>query len=582
MVSLVRAVSIATMLMGLIALTPASPAQAAGVVGTGNADSCTEAALDAALSGGGLVTFNCGGPATIGLTSEKIIAANTSINGGGLITLDGQDQTRHFWVLDGIDLELTGMTLTGGNGIGADSPGRGGAIFTIFGNITVNGSNISGNSASISGGAIRVVSGTVTISDSAINDNSASRGGAIRSSSVGRVTINNSTLNGNSATGTDGGAIHESTSFVTIQNSTLNENTATGSGGAIRAGRSLTITGSTLNDNTSGSIGGAIRIVGGTLAMTDSTVSNNQADTRGGGIDAAGGSTVTINRSTLSGNETNILGGGVAIVDGTLAITNSTLSGNTANDFGGGFDAQNTPTSIVSSTLTDNSANAGGSISGARGTINVANTIIANSPTGNNCDLGIAGVINSQDYNLSDDDSCDLDQPNDLPNTLAGLAPLGSYGGPTQTHHPLNGSDAIDSANCVNSADQRGVARPQGADCDRGSVEVREPLDLSVLCVDRYTGQVLSPPRGQCAGTQVRIDLPSPRTLSFCISRYTGEISFSFGRPCSSNHIAHVIPGDGDLLACQSRYTGALRAIASAEGCAFDTETPVRISEPAP
>ena len=47
-------------------------AQAAGVVGTGTPGSCTEAALDSALAGGGAVTFNCGpNPATITLSAQK-------------------------------------------------------------------------------------------------------------------------------------------------------------------------------------------------------------------------------------------------------------------------------------------------------------------------------------------------------------------------------------------------------------------------------------------------------------------------------------------------------------------------------
>ena len=49
-----------------LAWSPATSIQAAGAVGTGSAASCTQAALDTALVGGGLVTFNCGAdPVTI-------------------------------------------------------------------------------------------------------------------------------------------------------------------------------------------------------------------------------------------------------------------------------------------------------------------------------------------------------------------------------------------------------------------------------------------------------------------------------------------------------------------------------------
>ena len=45
----------------LLAAKTAAPAAGAGTVGGGTPASCTEAALDAALAGGGSVSFNCGG-----------------------------------------------------------------------------------------------------------------------------------------------------------------------------------------------------------------------------------------------------------------------------------------------------------------------------------------------------------------------------------------------------------------------------------------------------------------------------------------------------------------------------------------
>ena len=59
--------TILVLVMGL----PVPTVRAAGVVGTGTAASCTEAAFANALSGGGTVTFNCGGAATITLTTSS-------------------------------------------------------------------------------------------------------------------------------------------------------------------------------------------------------------------------------------------------------------------------------------------------------------------------------------------------------------------------------------------------------------------------------------------------------------------------------------------------------------------------------
>ena len=74
--------------MTLLSFRPPPSAFAAGVVGTGTPGSCTEAALDAALTGGGSVTFNCGAsPVTITITSVKTITVSTNIDGDGRITI---------------------------------------------------------------------------------------------------------------------------------------------------------------------------------------------------------------------------------------------------------------------------------------------------------------------------------------------------------------------------------------------------------------------------------------------------------------------------------------------------------------
>ncbi len=53
------------------------------------------------------------------------------------------------------------------------------------------------------------------------------------------------------------------------------------------------------------------------------------------------------------------------------------------------------------------------------------------------------------------------------------LRPFAANGGATLTHALNAGSPALDAANPAHcpAADQRGVARPQGAGCDAGSVE---------------------------------------------------------------------------------------------------------------
>jgi photosystem II stability/assembly factor-like uncharacterized protein len=90
------------------------------VVGSGTPDSCTEAALDACLPWGadfnGTVTFNCGpDPATITVTSRKTISTDTTIDGGGLITISGGGTVGVFAVHDsGVKFTVQNLTIARG------------------------------------------------------------------------------------------------------------------------------------------------------------------------------------------------------------------------------------------------------------------------------------------------------------------------------------------------------------------------------------------------------------------------------------------------------------------------------------
>ena len=64
------------------------------VIGTGTAASCTFRSLNAAVSKGGVITFNCGAaPVTIAVTATMNLPTgiDTVIDGGSRITLDGQN-----------------------------------------------------------------------------------------------------------------------------------------------------------------------------------------------------------------------------------------------------------------------------------------------------------------------------------------------------------------------------------------------------------------------------------------------------------------------------------------------------------
>jgi hypothetical protein len=80
-----RHTPLVTLVVLLALALPAPAAHAGGVV-----DTCDEAHLTAALSGGGTVTFTCSG--TITLTSTITIASDTTIDGSGqAVTISGDN-----------------------------------------------------------------------------------------------------------------------------------------------------------------------------------------------------------------------------------------------------------------------------------------------------------------------------------------------------------------------------------------------------------------------------------------------------------------------------------------------------------
>ena len=115
------------------------------VVGKGTAASCTDAALNAGLTGGGVVTFNCGGGlVTIDIstgTGTKTISADTTIDGGSLITISGGNSVGVFSVNTGVNFTVQNLTITHGD---LDTSG---GIYNNGGTLTVTNSTFSGNIA---------------------------------------------------------------------------------------------------------------------------------------------------------------------------------------------------------------------------------------------------------------------------------------------------------------------------------------------------------------------------------------------------------------------------------------------------
>jgi predicted outer membrane repeat protein len=439
------------------------------MVGTGTAGSCTQTALNACLPGGGSfdgsVTFQCGAAAhTIAVTATKTISANTSIDGGGLITIDGGDAVRVFSVDFPRTLTLQNLTIANGQ----TAVGESGGAIENFG--TVNATNCTFIDNSTTGGG---------------------DGGAIENNAA-TLNATGCTFNGNfTRSGGGGGAIDNNGGTANVTSCTFDQNTAqAGNGGAIlNNGGDLDVSGSTFNRNIAAEgNGGAIYNDGGDMNVTTSTFTANGAEGNGGGILTNGG-TCTVTQTTFDRNFTgeDSNGGGIYCNGSTLTLANSTLTRNDADGDGGGLYFDGTNITIKNVTLSNNEAQSGDNIfsNGARGS--VTNTIVAGGS--GNC----SGSIPDSGNNIDDGTSCGFSTMNgSLPATNPALDPTGlaDNGGPTQTIALCTGAgapalctsaspaiNAADNATCasspVNGVDQRAFLRfpPGNPVCDIGAFE---------------------------------------------------------------------------------------------------------------
>ncbi len=211
---------------------------------------------------------------------------NIAIEGPGvdLLTIDARDQTQGFYVLAGADVELSGLTITGGY-----SSNHGGAIYTR-GALTLDSVAVLDSEAVLNAGGIFVYStGTLDLIRSTVDGNQASAGGGISANylPIGpSLTIDSSTVSNNTSTGGSGGLNVLGTSGATptevyIVNSTFSGNDAATSVGAIRT-----------QTNTE-------------LTIVNSTITDNSAQSQAGGIYSHNGTTTYLHNTIIADNHTN-------------------------------------------------------------------------------------------------------------------------------------------------------------------------------------------------------------------------------------------------------------------------------------
>jgi predicted outer membrane repeat protein len=392
-------------------------------------------------------------------------------------------------------VELKNVTLTRG---GSDGPG---AAVTTRGEIRVIDSDVHENLSEEPGGGI-MSQRRATIIRSTITGNLANDDGGGVYARRGGIQVFDSVVSSNLVDGS-GGAL-ASTGDILVVRSHIDGNTTDGDGGAIYADEDgdVTVIDSTVNGSTADGPGGAIFTLDGDVTVVNSSLNGNRADDRGGAI--SGEATVTVINSTIARNAAVAHVGGGIWARGELYVANSTISNNYAEGQGGGLLGAGT-VGLVNSTVIDNIAPVAANV-GAGRRLEAFGSIIGPAktdsrggqaqPTEMNCHVSAS---RSFGYNVVSDGSCGLNGPGDIVGGLPKLGPLSANGGPGETRLPLVGSPALDRiavSDCrfapyeevlegqqhleglvedrlsLRAKDQRGLARPQGAGCDAGAVEV--------------------------------------------------------------------------------------------------------------
>jgi len=401
-----------------------------------------------------------------------------------------------------------GLVIIDGNGFTGRGFEVGGGGTVTFDSLTIQ--DFDGPGIMIQG------SSTVNIINSTISgNNNFEDGGGIFNS--GNLTINDSTILGNSSR--NGGGIFSDSDSLTIQNSIIRGNNASENGGGlfIRTGPGsdhIDHTYVTVDDNQAGINGGGMSFdlddTSGAdqIVFDDLVITNNQAGNNGGGIDVLGGGgnddfrirncRFEGNQSTVFGEDLNINspdGGPGLLLQGCSLIGPNprTRVENPAGEFeildslvesGGPNGIDNTGTVAFGGTVFE------------RELADLVPFDSSKAPPARDkalCnDFGV-GVFQSLGHNISPDNTCNLNQASDMPNTdaMVGRDSSGKIG-------LLPGSPAIDAGLAAISVrlpalgpmlpcgykDANGLGRPQDGngdgvfECDIGAIEMQGGPDI--------------------------------------------------------------------------------------------------------
>lgn len=262
-------------------------------------------------------------------------------------------------------------------------------------------------------------------------------------------------------------------SHVFVQGSTIDHNGLYGSlplGGGVLNHGFLIAESSTFRDNFAYQGGGIASFL--RVELRQSTVQNNAAIFSGGGIHAEG--FAVIENSTFDHNSTSDgeagAGGGALFFEAPgaeyLQAHNNTFAFNDTAGVGGGLLFVNGSPDIGGNVFASNTADGGGP--------DVSIDVASNAqPFTSNLVTNASGILQAG-VQVPCVSSCP--NPAQCQNVICAdpkLGPLTTTANGTASYSLLPGSPAVDSLSCfLLTVDQRGTARPQGSNCDMGSVEL--------------------------------------------------------------------------------------------------------------
>jgi len=470
-------------------------------------------------------------------TGDLDITDNLAIYADTLAVIDGDAADRVFEIEYEVVVSMQNLVIQNGQEQGGAGIRNEGDLTISNCSITDNHSVVppGGSGYAVGGGIFSGQGAIMMIVDSEVNNNSATDQGGGIANFVSVLTMTNSVIAYNESSYTGGGLWNQIAATATLYNVTVEGNTAANDGGGIFNDGTLELNGGTLASNTASrggglfnsdtvipgptdplgpgnatlnnvlildneaEISGAGLWNGGDLELNQGRIVINSLPARGGGMFNAPDGAAYLYDAWFDSNSAGI-GGGV-FNEGLIHFYRSSFTFNSAPGGMGGaiFNNEAMPGVLLRNvTVSSNFSESGGAgIHNYAGDLDISfSTIVHNNPNGISASIGSHTVIKNSivayntvnctlnanpsiGYNIESQNTCGFIEPTDMKNTDPLLDTLALNGWINPSHEPLPGSPAVDTGDpsMCTSGDQRTVVRPQGAGCDRGSIELTdEPL----------------------------------------------------------------------------------------------------------